>query len=736
MTNSIREIVERTPRSAAGALVGPLAFLLLLVTIPTLCLAGDTRSWIQSDYRDFEKGNLKNLSIRSDGRLSLAPKTTEVYDSSTSYLWALARDSRGNLYTAGGPGAKLFRIAPNGKAEKIAEFDALEIHAIAIDSHDRIYAATSPDGRIYRVDANGKSSQFYDPKQKYIWSMLCDAADNLYIATGDQGEVHRVTPSGKGEVFFKSDETHARSLAFDRDGDLIVGTEPGGLVIRVSPKGEGFVLYQMPKREVTALAIGPGNEIYAAAVGSKTAALPIAPLPPARPAGVIGLPGAPAPAPAAAPLTIPGGSDVYRITTQRSPERLWTGAQDIVYALALDPDGHLLIGSGNKGDLYRVETRTLYSTLVSFPVAEVTALLTAKDGSLYAATGNVGKVYRVGPGLEHEGSIESDVFDTGGFSVWGRLSGAGDLHGGKFSLAARSGNLDRPQQNWSAWSQPIEGFDGGRLTVPSARFIQFRATLTAPAGDTASPTLDSVEAAYLRQNVPPKIDQIEIAPPNYKFPAPVETLTLSSPLTLSLPALGSAPPARANLDVNSPTITPSLTYSKGAQGVRWSASDDNGDALIFTVEIRGEKETAWKLLKDKVHEKYFSFDSNAFPDGDYRIRITASDAPSNTPENALETQEESDPFTIDNSPPHITNLRAAGNVIEWHAADDLSTIRRAEYSVDGGDWTVVDPVTRLSDSQALDYKLTLTNLKPGEHTVAVRSTDDFENTAVGKIVLR
>jgi hypothetical protein len=32
--------------------------------------------------------------------------------------------------------------------------------------------------------------------------------------------------------------------------------------------------------------------------------------------------------------------------------------------------------------------------------------------------------------------------------------------------------------------------------------------------------------------------------------------------------------------------------------------------------------------------------------------------------------------------------------------------------------------------------LTLTNLKPGEHTVAVRSTDDFENTAVGKIVLR
>jgi sugar lactone lactonase YvrE len=712
--------------------------LLFLTAGVTLCLAGETRSWIQSDYPDFDKGNRTNLSIRSDGRLSLAPKTTEVYDSSTSYLWTLARDSRGNLYTAGGPGAKLFRIVPNGKADKIAEFDALEIHAIAIDSRDRVYAATAPDGKIYRVDANGKSEEFYDPKQKYIWSMLCDAAGNLYVATGDQGEVHRVTPAGKGEVFFKSDETHARALALDRDGNLIVGTEPGGLVIRVSPKGEGFVLYQMPKREVTALAIGPANEIYAAAVGSKTAPLSIAPLPPARPAGaVVALPGAaaaPAPAPVIAPLTIPGGSDVYRITTQRSPEKLWTGAQDVVYALALDADGHLLIGSGNKGDLYRVETRTLYSTLVAFPVAEVTALLAARDGAIYAATGNVGKVFRVGPGLEHEGSIESDVFDTGGFSVWGRLSASGDLHGGRISLAARSGNLDRPQQNWSAWSQPFEGFDGGRLTIPSARFVQFRATLTAAAGDNASPTLDSVETAYLRQNVPPRIDQIEITPPNYKFPAPVAPLTLSSPLTLALPALGAAP-AKTNPDANSLTITPSLQYSKGAQGVRWSASDENGDTLIFTVEIRGEKETTWKLLKDKVHEKYFSFDSEAFPDGDYRIRITASDSPSNTPENALETQEESDPFTIDNSPPHITQLSAAGNVIQWHAADDLSTIRRAEYSIDGGDWTVADPVTRLSDSQALDYKLTLKNLPPGEHTIAVRSTDNFENTAVEKIVL-
>ena len=57
--------------------------------------------------------------------------------------------------------------------------------------------------------------------------------------------------------------------------------------------------------------------------------------------------------------------------------------------------------------------------------------------------------------------------------------------------------------------------------------------------------------------------------------------------------------------------------------------------MIYTVEIRGEKETQWKLLKDKVAEKYLSWDSTAFPDGEYRLRVTASDAPGNPPAEAL-----------------------------------------------------------------------------------------------------
>jgi hypothetical protein len=725
--------------------------ILLLLSAPFVW-AGDTLSWTQSDFADFQKGVRTNLSIRSDGRLSLAPLKTEVADSSLAYLWALARDSKGNLYYGGGPGARLFRVVPGGKPdggkpEKIAEFDALEIHAIAVDALDRVYAATAPDGKVYRVDAAGKSSVFYDPKQKYIWQMVFDKAGSLFVATGDQGEIHKVAPDGKGSVFFKSDETHMRSMAWDREGNLIAGTEPGGLVIRISGTGDGFVLYQMPKREVTAIAVGPKDEVYAAAVGNKTgprvlsAALPQAgpaPVAAPQPPAMAGAIPAPAAAPAgipmpAAPATVPGGSDVFLIPGNDSPVRVWTNAQDVVYALEFDASGRLLIASGNKGNLYRLEDHSMYTTLLTFPAEQATALLTGRDGAIYAATGNVGKVFRVGPGLEREGTIESDVFDSGGFSQWGWLQASGERNGGTISVTARSGNLDRPQKNWSAWSAPVVSEDGGRTGTPAARFFQWKATLTAGMSN-VSPWLDLVDAAYLRRNVAPKVEQVEITPYNYRFPAPAAQLTLSSAATLTLPAIGAKTPSvRPGTEAN---VYPPMTYQKGVVGIRWTSSDENGDSLIYAVEIRGEKEKTWKPLRDKLHEKYYSFDSTAFPDGDYRVRVTASDSPSNTPEDALTASEESDPFTIDNTPPAITGLQAVGGSVRWRAADALSTIYRAEYSVDGGEWTVADPVGKLSDAKALDYVLTLKGLGAGEHVVAVRVSDQNDNAAVEKTVVR
>jgi hypothetical protein len=345
--------------------------------------------------------------------------------------------------------------------------------------------------------------------------------------------------------------------------------------------------------------------------------------------------------------------------------------------------------------------------------------------------------------MEPEGSIESDVFDAGMYTLWGRLTFEAHLNGGHVAVTTRSGNLDQPQKNWSPWSAAITTTTGARITSPAARFVQWRATLTAGTGGGQSPELEQVDVAYLSKNVEPRVDQIEITPANYKFPAPSASpllAILSSTQALNLPPLGrrssvTVPP----LPADNTTTTPSLQFAKGYLGARWVAMDPNGDNMLYRVEIRGAGETEWKLLKDKVAEKYLSWDSTSFPDGEYRLRVTATDAPSNPPADAMTGQMVSDPFWIDNTPPKITGLtatRAGGKLeVKWHAADALNDLAKAEYSLDGGEWAVAAPVGKLSDSLELDYALSL-EAAAGEHTVAVRVSDANDNMVVEKVVVK
>jgi sugar lactone lactonase YvrE len=727
---------------------------LILIANAALVRAGETRIWSDSDYSDFNKGVVHNLSLRSDGVVTLAPRFQELYDTSSAYLWAVTEDSKGNLYAGGGPGAKVYRLTPKGDKKVITELEGLEVHALAVDGEDRLYAATSPDGKVYRILPNGRTEVFYDPKSKYIWGLAFNHKGELFVATGDRGEIHRVASNGKGGLFFSTDETHARSLAVDGDGNLIVGTEPGGLVIRVSPSGQGFVLYQMAKREVTGVAIGRDGTVWAAAVGNKQPApppqiQPAAPqpqqqAPAAQPAGAPAQVRVAGPAPpAVAPrLSVTGGSEVYRIDPAGNPRRAWTHPQDIVYTMELDGDGRLLLGTGNKGYIYRIDSDTLHTALLKGSPTQVTRFHRGRNGRLFAVTGNVGKIYEIGPGLEREGSIESDVYDAGIFSQWGRLAFNGNANGGEIRITARSGNLDQPQKNWSPWSAPVASGKGDRVNCPPARFVQWKATLAASkAGH--SPELSRVDLAYLPRNVEPRFEQVEITPPNYRFPtaaapAPAAQATITLPPLVRRTAQARA--AAQPRTVTGDTSTPAMQRAKGHLGARWIASDENGDALVYTVEIRGADETVWKTLREDVRENRLSFDSSAFPDGEYFIRVTASDSPGNSPAEALTASAESPVFLVDNTPPRVAGLTATRNgarlFVRWKAVDNLSNVKKAEYSLNGGEWTVAPPVGGLTDSPELNYELTIEGVEPGEQTLAVRVEDEYENQSVSKTVIR
>jgi hypothetical protein len=71
-------------------------------------------------------------------------------------------------------------------------------------------------------------------------------------------------------------------------------------------------------------------------------------------------------------------------------------------------------------------------------------------------------------------------------------------------------------------------------------------------------------------------------------------------------------------------------------------------------------------------------------------------------------------------------------IAKFAARDETSSIERAQYSLDGGDWILIAPAGGISDAPEERYEFTLSSLTPGEHTLAVRAYDRFENVGSAK----
>jgi WD40 repeat protein len=746
-----------------------LATTLTLVLLSLHLLAEGTRTWEQSKFDDLTKGTSDGVAIRSTGGLELAPSFKLLYSTPSTYIWAITADEAGNVYTATGSPARIYRISPDGKSSIIFEPQELQVQALEVGPGGAIYAATNPDGKVYKIehkppekkqsdkpganteaaakdsgklalDPSWSSSVYFAPGTKYIWDLIFDKSGNLFVATGDHGEIYRITAKGEHSVFFKSDETHIRVLALDPQGNLIAGTDGSGLVYRISPAGEGFVLYSAPKKEITALALDRQGNIYAAGVGEKRAGgtasaspsslllmTPLVTLPTASPTGPV--PTIPSTMQIGALSTgggASGGSDVYKIAADGSPSRIWTSHDDIVYALAFDSHDKLLAGTGNRGHVYSIDGQDDFSDLLKAPASQVTSFAKAPGGGLYAASSNLGKVFVVGPAPAAQGSYESDVFDAKIFSRWGRV----DFRGiGNIDLLARSGNVDNPDRNWSAW-KPVDLTKGAEMAVPPARYAQWKAVLHS---GSAKPSVDTVTLNYLPKNVAPEIDDVSV-----QIGTRYQPIAKSSGLTLGTDVSGSA---GAHFDSPVPSV-----HDRDSIGVKWNVHDENDDQLVYSVYYRGDGESRWLLLKDDISEKAYSFDASLLPDGGYIIKVVASDSPSHSPGEALTAFRESRRFEVDTTAPRIDNLSASvqgGQIqVRFKADDGFSTIRRAEFSVDAGDWKYVDPVGQISDSKTEDYdfKVPLENTNEkdaaSEHIIVVRVYDKYDNMGAAKTLLR
>ena len=189
--------------------------------------------------------------------------------------------------------------------------------------------------------------------------------------------------------------------------------------------------------------------------------------------------------------------------------------------------------------------------------------------------------------------------------------------------------------------------------------------------------------------------------------------------------------------------TPTQTLNRGAgqqTQISWQADDPDGDRLVYSVYFRGEEEREWKLLRSNLFENTLNLDAEVLADGRYYFRVVASDRPSNPQPQARDNDLISAPVLIDNTPPviRVTNSRRAESNLELtvEAADQTSTLRRCEYSLDAGPWFPVEAADGVTDSATETFRIQIDNLRPGEHLVVVRVYDAAGNAGLAKVVTR
>ncbi|MGO9324240.1 MAG: hypothetical protein ACLP07_06725 [Terracidiphilus sp.] len=763
MSSSSR-VFHRSP--SAPTFIALLAFVAAGASLASARAAAQgTHLWQQSQMEEFEKGTPEGVAIESDGHLRQGPGLTEFVTTPSTYVWSIAVDKKGNVFAGTGSPATVLRLGEKAGGKPITLFETrgLSIQALAIGPDGSLYAATVPDGKVYKLNPDATTKQdesnatvVFDAakpdaatgdsktnssatgaQSHYIWNLTFDSAGRIYIATGNPGAVYRVDPAKPGatpELFFKSDEAHIRTLAWDAKGNLIAGSDGSGLVYRIDAQGKGYVLFEAPRREITSIAIGANGTIYAACVGDKSRN-PLPPLPVQGTASITITVVQPQSVQAAnASASVPEGTEIYALSEGQAPRLLWSSKDSIVYALAARPDG-VLAFSGNRGQIFRIQDDGGYADVAHLQAQQGLSMAAgANSESVFVGTGNIGKVFKLGAAETHE--YASDVFDAGAFARFGRVEIEPGSAG--YDILTRSGNVEQPVRGWSEW-QPLTD---GAVASPPGRFLQWKAVLHADG------MLGSVGVNYLPVNSAPLVDELVVVPGARINPQ--ANYSQNQTVNITFPASNQG--STITFDANSSSQPLQAAKDRTAVTVRWAAHDDDGDTLTYSLFLRGDGDKAWWPLKKKIKEQAYSFDATLIPDGGYRIKVVASDAPSHSPGDALTGEKVSDRFVIDTTPPVITNLKADAQpapcaglncarpfIVSFDAEDPASPVAHAEYSINAGPWQTIDPAGKISDSKREHYEfhisLDAVDDKLGEHLITVRAYDRYDNVGVAKTII-
>ena len=364
----------------------------------------------------------------------------------------------------------------------------------------------------------------------------------------------------------------------------------------------------------------------------------------------------------------------------------WTAPAGAVFDLIANDD-EILAATGNEGIIYALDRLGRAGIRHRLPAGRVLCLAPDPDGIL-AGTSEPTAVFRLGPGVAGSGLAESPVHDCEGPADFGRITRRAEVpSGASIALETRSGNSATPDSTWSAWLAA----DGAVRSRP-ARFIQWRVRLGSTFPGRA-PTLERVDLHYAIPNRPPAVRNLALDP------------------------------------------TPPDAAARPVRGLEWESDDPDGDSLEFTLAYRPDGHPGWLVIETGLAEPSYRLDTRQLPDGWYRFRIEATDAPSRPAAEALRAEAVSPPVLIDNNPPRITGLRLEGGRLRFTVSDDHSVIAAARVSVNAGPWQPVAPVDGLFDAPAEEFAVEL-GLAPGTNHIVVWAADAEGNTATAPLTAR
>jgi WD40 repeat protein len=216
--------------------------------------------------------------------------------------------------------------------------------------------AISSDGLLTLAPA---FTSLYTSPSTYIWDIAADAEGNVYAAAGSPARVYRITPEGKARIIFAPQELQVQALVVGVDGTIYAATSPDGKVYKIIHGGPAPG--QAPETSHTTA------EVAAAQEGTK--------------------PVLPGEKPRTSVAVDPGYTESI----------FFDAKTKYIWALALDHEGRLYLGTGDRGQIWRVDRNGNGAEFFKSDEAQIRVLAFDNDGNLLAGTDGSGLIYRISP---------------------------------------------------------------------------------------------------------------------------------------------------------------------------------------------------------------------------------------------------------------------------------------------------------------------------------------------------